>query len=120
MGLTGAAGPIGPAGGNGEVELVTCQPVSGKLSHGHSKAHGKVTHCTTKLVPGPVKFTTTAAATRVVLSRGGTIEATGIASGRRGHTMLLVSARQRLKGGRYTLALTGLHGERSVSTVTLG
>ena len=95
-----------------------CQPVSGKLSHGHPTAHGKVTHCTTKLVPGPVKFTTTGAVTRVVLSRGGVIEATGIAGGHRGHTMLL-SAQRGLKAGRYTLALTGLHGKRSVSTVTL-
>ncbi len=119
IGPTGAAGPIGPAGHNGQVELVTCQPVSGKLSHGHPKTHGKLTHCTTKLVPGPVKFTTTGAVTRVVLSRGGTIAATGIASGRKGRTMLL-SARRGLKAGRYTLTLTGRHGERHVSAVTLG
>jgi hypothetical protein len=118
-GPTGAIGPIGPAGRNGEVELVTCQTVSGKLSHGHPTAHGKVMHCATKLVPGPVKFTTTGAVTRVVLSRGGVIEATGIASGHSGRTMLL-SARRGLKAGRYTLALTGLHGKRSLFTVTLG
>lgn len=118
-GPTGPAGAIGPSGRNGEVELVMCQPVSGKLSHGHLTADGKVTHCTTKLVPGPVKFTTTGAATRVVLSRGGVTEATGIASGHRGRTMLL-SAQRGLKAGRYTLVLTGLHGKPSVSTVTLG
>lgn len=118
-GPAGATGPIGPAGRNGEVELITCQSVSGKPSHGHSTAHGKVTHCTTKLVPGPVKFTTTGAVTRVMLSRGGVIEATGIAGGHRGRTMLL-SARRGLKAGRYTLALIGLHGKRSVRTVTLG
>jgi hypothetical protein len=114
----GAAGPAGPAGANGEVELVTCRPAGASTSHGHSAAHSKAMRCTTKLVAGPVKFTTTGAATRAVLSRAGAVEATGIVSGRRGRTMLL-SASRPLKAGRYTLSLIGRHG-RKIGTVMLG
>ncbi len=121
MGATGAPGPVGPAGptgANGKVELVTCRPAGASTNHGHSAAHGKAMRCTTKLVAGPVKFTTTGAATRAVLSRAGAVEATGIVRDRGGRTLLL-SASRRLKAGRYTLSLTGRHGRRT-STVTIG
>jgi hypothetical protein len=127
MGLTGATGESGPAGATGaqgpagpggEVELVTCRSETASLSHKHAAKRGKVMRCTTKLVPGPVKFTTTGAASRAVLSRAGVTVASGIASGREGSTMLLSSSR-RLKAGRYTLALTGPHG-RTIRAVTLG
>jgi hypothetical protein len=120
-GATGAPGPVGPAGptgANGKVELVTCRLAGASTGHGHSAAHAKAMRCTTKLVAGPVKFTTTGAATRAVLSRAGTVEATGVLSGRGGSTLLL-SASRRLKAGRYTLSLAGRHG-RSTSTVTIG
>lgn len=117
MGLPGATGAPGPAGANGKVELVTCRPAGASTNHGHSAAHGKAMRCTTKLVAGPVKFTTTGAATRAVLSRAGTVEATGIVSGRGGRTLLL-NASRRLKAGRYTLSLAGRHGRRT-STVTI-
>ena len=93
------------------------RPAGASTNHGHSAAHGKAMRCTTKLVAGPVKFTTTGAATRAVLSRAGTVEATGIVSGRGGRTLLL-NASRRLKAGRYTLSLAGRHGRRT-STVTI-
>ncbi|MGA9286569.1 MAG: choice-of-anchor D domain-containing protein [Solirubrobacteraceae bacterium] len=118
-GLTGAVGPAGPTGANGEVELVTCRSAGASTSHGHSATHGKSMRCTTKLVAGPVKFTTIGTATRAALSRDGAVEATGVVSGRGGHTLLL-SASGQLKAGRYTLSLTGRHGRRRTSTVTIG
>jgi hypothetical protein len=117
-GTIGATGAPGPAGANGKVELVTCRPAGASTNHGHSAAHTKAMRCTTKLVAGPVKFTTAGAATRAVLSRAGAVEAIGVLSGRRGHTLLL-SASRRLKAGRYTLSLNGRHGRRT-RTVTIG
>jgi hypothetical protein len=116
-GATGATGPTGPAGRDGEVELVTCRSVSARSSHGHATTHGKALRCTTKLVAGPVKFTTTGAVTRAVLSRAGVIEASGVAGGGEVPTMLL-SASRGLKAGRYTLTLSGRH-RRMIHTVTL-
>jgi hypothetical protein len=116
-GLAGLQGPAGPVGPQGAVELVTCRSVAPSTSHKHGATHSKVMKCTTKLVSGPVKFTTTGAVSRAVLSHGGVIEARGIVSGRGGSAILLSTSR-RLKAGRYTLALTGPHG-RTIHTVTL-
>jgi hypothetical protein len=116
-GINGAPGPQGLAGPNGKVELVTCGSVTASPGHKHGATHSKAMRCTTKLVSGTVKFTSTGAVSRAVLSRAGVVEASGVASGRGGSTMLLSS--RRLKAGRYKLALTGPDG-RKVHTVILG
>lgn len=105
-GTTGATGPRGPAG---KVELVSCKRVTVK--------HRKVNRCTTKVVSGTVKFTTTGTVTHAVLSRRHRTAATGIATGRRGQSLLLSAARM-LTAGRYTLTLTR-RGHRSSRAVTL-
>ncbi len=111
-GVAGAQGPAGPAGAAGAVELVTCKTV---LERGKRKT----AKCTTKLVSGTVTFTATttgsatATASRAVLSRHGTVYATGSSSssnssnvaGGRGGLSLRLSPLRALIPGRYTLTL---------------
>ncbi len=61
--------------------------------------------CTTKLVSGTVKFTSTGTPVTAVLSRAGIVYATGIAV----HTHLTLHPRRALRAGRYTLTLTSGH-----------
>ena len=110
-GPAGAQGPAGPAGPAGKVELVTCKKLKGKQ------------HCTTKLVSGTVKFTSTGKAAQATLSRHGLVFAAGIARSARGRISLRLLPVRRLRPGRYTLTLiTGAgHNERITSeSFTLG
>jgi N-acetylneuraminic acid mutarotase len=116
-GSTGPAGPTGPAGQKGaagQIELVTCVVVAtGKRSHVKT-----VKRCTTKLTSGPVTFTSSKTVASAVLSRDGTVYATGseIETGRR--TSLLLSPHHRLDKGGYTLTLThGLSKHREKITI---
>jgi streptogramin lyase len=111
-GAAGATGSTGPAGAAGKVELVTCKTTTRKVHHKTRKQ----TKCTTKLVSGPVKFTTTKTA-RATLSRDGRTYASGTASvTARGPTRLVLTARRRLLPGRYALVLTTGTGARRVTT----
>jgi hypothetical protein len=115
---TGVAPNSGPAGANGQVELVSCRPAGGKKGKKSHASARKATRCTAKLVSGPVKFTTaTGKAGRVTLRRQGQLVATGIASGADGRTLLL-SADQQLRPGRYTLTLNR-RGRRTTQAVVL-
>ena len=107
-GTNGSSGATGPQGPPGKVELVTCTTAT--------KQHKKRKRCTTKLVTGPVTFTTAATDTRAALSRHGVVYATGYARDtRRGVRILLLAAR-RLAPGRYSLALTRWRAGRRVTT----
>jgi hypothetical protein len=105
QGPGGATGATGLAGAPGSVELVTCTTV---------KKRGKAARqCTTKVVSGMVKFTATAASTRATLSRHRTVYATGVAESAGRQTRLLLSTRQSLASGRYTLTLWTARSRRS-------
>jgi hypothetical protein len=100
----GPAGPVGPAGAQGpagpvgKVELVTCKTVK--------KGKKKVQKCTTKLVSGIVKFTTSGASARATLSRHGVVFASGTAvTTNRGQLSLRLTSLRKLRAGRYTLTL---------------
>ncbi|HEX3735546.1 MAG TPA: choice-of-anchor D domain-containing protein [Solirubrobacterales bacterium] len=115
---SGPTGPAGASGTNGQVELVSCSPVvrkKGKKGHASAK---KALRCTTNLVSGPVKFTTTGKAAQATFSRRGQLVATGIAAGPAGRTLLL-NPGQQLPPGRYTLQLSH-HGQRTTQTVLIG
>ncbi|MGO9763565.1 MAG: collagen-like protein [Solirubrobacteraceae bacterium] len=102
-GNTGARGETGPPGAQGpagKIELVTCDTVKGKQ------------HCTTKLVSGTVKFTTSGSSTQATLSRHGVVYATGAARIARGRMSLRLVPLRGLRPGKYTLTLisgTGRH-----------
>ena len=113
QGPQGAAGPQGPAG---RVELVICKSVT----TGTGKKKKNVQKCTTRLTSSPVKFTTAGAVSIAVLSRGGVVYASGTAKRSGSVTrLLLVAQRPLVKGGRYTLTLTGGHRHRR-ETITIG
>lgn len=119
-GATGTQGPAGPRGPAGQVELVTCKTVVKKV-HGHRR---KVNKCSTRLVSGTVKFTTTGALARASISRQGVIYATG-ASVPTGHggSELLLNDRRRLRHGSYTLTERYRRGHRWAvrrSTIQIG
>ena len=84
----------------GQVELVTCTPVT----TGAGRHRKTVQKCTSKLMSSPVTFTT-AASIAVVLSRDGIVYATGSAGRSGSRTRLLLTPRRALSGGRYTLTL---------------
>lgn len=120
-GATGPAGPAGPAGPTGQVQLVTCRTVTVTKT---AKVNGKRRHrkvkqqrCTTKLVSGPVKFTTTGSATtRARLVRNGRTVGRGTAARSGRGLRLVLDGRPALKPGRYTLVLTaGRHGRHLVT-----
>ena len=121
-GAAGAAGGPGPAGAPGaqgpagKVELVTCKTVTKTVVRKHKKTHVNQLRCSTKLVAGPVSFTTTVRAT---VSRAGHVYARGTAA-RRGHGRieLRFATTRRLAPGRYTLRLRSPSVSQS-STVTV-
>ena len=100
-GATGSAGSQGPAG---QIELVSCAPVT----TGKGKHKKTVKKCTTKLVVGPVTFREEGATISAVLTRGSVVYATGSALESGKHSRLLLSPRYKLTRGIYTLKLT--HG----------
>jgi trimeric autotransporter adhesin len=101
QGATGAQGPVG------KIELVTCAKVK--------KGKKMVEKCTTKVVSGSVKFTTTAAA-RASLKRGRVVYATGevVGSGHSISELMLVPVHA-LRAGRYTLT-THTHADKRLVT----
>ena len=111
-GTNGVNGATGPQGQAGEVELVTCKTITKTVNH--KKKTAQV--CTTKLVSGVVKFTTSGALS-ASLARHGVVYATGAATTRsRGRTQLLLTAIRRLDPGRYTLTLNSRDGKRVISS----
>jgi hypothetical protein len=59
QGAAGSPGPPGAPGAPGTVELVTCRTITKKIHLRHHKIRKKkVKKCTTKIVSGPVRFTT--------------------------------------------------------------
>jgi hypothetical protein len=120
-GTNGAPGAQGPTG---KVELVTCRTVTKTVK---KKVRGKTRKvkvtkrvCTTKLVSGPVKFTTSAASYRATLSRGRETYATGTAAAAGpGLWKLALSDRRAVHAGRYTLTLSrGRVTRRLTITIT--
>jgi hypothetical protein len=109
-GATGPAGARGPAGAAGRVELVTCHTVT-EVTH-HVKH--KVTKCSTKLLTGTVKFTTTVAVSRITISRAGVVYAQGRGQTVGGRMQLLVILRRRLAPGRYTITSVHRQHRRAV------
>lgn len=98
-GPAGAQGPAGPQGPAGKVELVTCKKIKGKQ------------HCTTKLVSGTAKFTTTGLTAQATLSRHGVVYAAGTAHTARGRMSLRLTPLRSLRPGKYTLTLIGGAGK---------
>jgi hypothetical protein len=105
QGPAGAAGAQGPAGPAGHVELVTCKTITKGKRH--------MQECTTKLVSGTVKFTTSGMAASAALSRHGHVFAAGAARLEPyGRVRLRLAPLRKLRAGRYTLTLisgTGSH-----------
>lgn len=81
----------------GKIELLRCKILK--------QGKKRVQQCTTKLVSGPVKFTTSGLAARATLSRHGVVFAAGIASGKHGRLSLRLTSLRKLLPGRYTLTL---------------
>jgi hypothetical protein len=88
---------------------VTCKTITKTVNHKKKT----VQVCTTKLVSGVVKFTTSGAVS-ASLARHGIVYATGAATRTRSRsrTLLLLTAIRRLDPGRYTLTLNSRHGNR--------
>jgi hypothetical protein len=85
------------------------------------KKEGKKQKCTTQLVSGTVKFTSTAA--RATVSRRGVVYAAGTAREGGGRTSLRLIAVRSLRPGRYTLTLiagSGRHETIRSEAFTLG
>jgi IPT/TIG domain/Collagen triple helix repeat (20 copies) len=114
-GPVGATGTQGPAGSPGEVELLTCKAAR--------KGKRRVQECTTKLVSGTVKFTTTTTAASATLSRHGHVFAAGRARvDAHGQMRLRLAPLRKLRAGRYTLTLfsgTGSHEQIRREAFTL-
>ena len=114
-GAAGAAGPTGPKGATGpagQIELVTCKALTKKVK---GKKQTKQV-CTTKLVSGVVKFTTSAA-TAATLSRGRVVYATGSAVRSGQTTKLMLRPLRHLKPGRYTLKLGARAHHQVIETI---
>jgi len=105
QGPAGQQGPQGPPGPAGKIELVTCRSVT-KVIH-HKRRKRKL--CTTKLVSGPVRFTT-AATVRATLTRANTVFAAGTARTVGGVLRVALARRRPLVPGRYVLTLRSRHG----------
>jgi hypothetical protein len=107
-GATGPAGPTGPAGREGpagKVEVVTCMKKDGRQM------------CTTRLLSGPVKFTTAGYTARATLSRHGRVFATGALRIAGGHIEFLSSdPHVRLPHGRYTLTFSRTTDKHTTET----
>jgi hypothetical protein len=113
-GAQGAAGQVGARGPAGEVELVTCTTAAKKIK---GKVH-KQTKCATRLVAGPVSFTTASTA-RATLSRHGVAYARGVATRSHDRTRLLLTPLRRLDAGVYTLTLVGRDGHAAASRLQI-
>jgi len=90
---------------------VTCTTVKGKQ------------RCTTKLVSGTVKITTTGSAAQATLSRHGIVYAAGTARLARGRMSLRLLPVRRLRSGTYTVTLIagiGRHERISSESFRLG
>jgi hypothetical protein len=79
---------------------VTCTKVKGKQ------------RCTTKLVSGTAKFTTTGLAAHATLSRHGVVYAAGTARSSHGHMSLRLLPVHRLQPGKYMLTLVSGTGRQ--------
>jgi len=108
--LTGTAATraTGPQGKPGKIRLVTCKVVTVKVK-GHKVKRKK---CTSKLVSGAVKITTTSAVRRASLTRGGVLYATGTVT-KKG---LRLHALRRVRAGRYTLTIRYHQSHRQMTT----
>jgi hypothetical protein len=109
-GLAGPQGAPGPQGPAGKVELVICKTVKAKQ------------RCTTKLVSGTVRFTTSGLAVQARLSRHGVLYASGVARTVHGRMSLRLLPTRRLRPGKYTLTLisgTGSHKRIASESFTL-
>jgi hypothetical protein len=107
-GSAGATGATGPRGKSGQIELVTCKVVTVKVKGKKVKRN----KCTTKLVSGTVKFTTSSVVRRASLTRDGVLYATGVVT-KKG---LKLHALRRVRAGRYTLTIRYRQGHRQVTT----
>ena len=85
--------------------MVSCKPVTTTLRRKHKKVRITKQVCSTKLVSGTVKFTTTTTGQHASLSRKGVVYATGYARHTAGGLRIWLLAPQRLARGRYTLVL---------------
>ena len=107
-GATGTTGATGPMGPTGSVELVSCKPVAKSR-----RGRGTAQRCTTRLVSGTVKFTTTSVNDLATLSRAGTRYATGIAVATgSGGWCLLLDELHPMHAGSYTATLHVRRGRR--------
>lgn len=101
-GTAGPAGPpgvAGPAGPAGKIQLVTCKP---RPAGRHGKAHAQ--KCTTKMVSGPVRFTTAKrAAAKARLLRHGRSVAHGMVARRGDRVVVAFDGGHDLRAGHYTL-----------------
>jgi hypothetical protein len=109
-GATGATGATGPRGSAGKVMLVTCKRAK----------HGKKLKCTTKLVSGPLKFTTTKGAAKARVRLHGRTVARGTLTRQGGGLRLTLEGSPDLRAGRYVVAWTvRVDGVRTVVRRTL-
>jgi Collagen triple helix repeat (20 copies)/Galactose oxidase, central domain len=114
-GANGTDGTNGTQGPAGQIELVTCKPVA----TGRGKHRKTVQKCATKLMGSPITFTTTEARVVAVLSRERVVYATGVAISSGKQTQLLLSPRQHIGSGSYTLTLTHERKQQR-ETLTIG
>jgi hypothetical protein len=118
-GATGATGPTGATGASGpagKIELVVCNKVKKSVTTNGHKHTVTVQKCTTKLVSGPVKFTSDRRALSARISRRGVVYATGVAIPRGAGRWQLALTRQTrtLRRGTYTLTLRADRGRGRV------
>jgi len=101
-GAAGPAGPpgvAGPAGPAGKIQLVTCKP---RRAGRHGKAHAQ--KCTTKMVSGPVRFTTAKrAASKARLLWHGRSVAHGMVARRGDRVVVAFDRGHDLRAGHYML-----------------
>ncbi len=114
-GINGTDGTNGMRGPAGQIEVLTCQSVT----TGKDKRRKTVQKCTTKLASSPSTFTATETRVVATLSRGHIVYATGVAINTGKHTQLLLSPRQHIGKGSYTLTLTRERKHQRV-TITIG
>ncbi len=111
-GTDGANGLQGPAG---QVELVTCK----SFTTGKGKHRKTVQKCATNLTSSPITFTTTGTRVVAVLTREHVVYATGVAISSGKQIRLLLSPRQHLGKGSYTLTITHQRKQQR-ETITIG
>jgi hypothetical protein len=110
VGVTADSGPAGPAGSPGQIELVSCQIISRRVTrHGRTDTV-KRRKCTTKRITGTATFTATEA--RATLSRGRLVYAIGTAY----LSTLTLHQLHPIRAGRYTLTLISGTGPRAART----